>query len=714
MESTTIKNDLLEYAIDGDGFATITINMVKEPTNLFSIDFIQYYLEIAQKAVENPAVKGVIVTSAHRDFMAGADLKFISNPPEDKEGLFKAILNVHQGFRALEQAGKPFVAAINGTALGGGYELALTCHHRIALNKPSLKIGLPEVGLGLLPGGGGTQRLTYLIGVPKATTYILQGKQFRPAQALAEGFIDAIAPDEATLIASAKQWILENSTPVQVWDNKRYTIPQGGLMSKSGADTMIGGIGNLRKKTHGNYPGAQYAMACIHDGMQLPIDRGLEVEARYFIKAFYSKEAQNLIRTGFFAINEAKKGKIKPKGFEFYGINKVGILGAGMMGAGIAYVSARVGMEVVLKDVSVENAEQGKAYSEKLLQKSVSKGRATPEMLQQTLDNIQTTDQAADLAGCDLIIEAVYENPDLKASVTKEAEAHLGETKIFASNTSTIPISLLAKASQRPKNFIGMHFFSPVDKMPLVELIVGEETADYAVAAAVDYVIQIGKIPIVVNDSKGFFTSRVFSTFTREGALLLKEGVPPVMIENIAKRVGMPVGPLAAMDEVSLSLALNIMDADKEERSKTTEDLYRLLHKMAIDLGRAGKKSGKGFYEYPADKKKHIWSGLKEHFPNDVDYLEAETIGKRILHIMALESYRCLEEGVLNSPTDGDVGSLTGFGFPPYTGGVFSYMDYVGLREFVADCDAFASAYGPRFMVPASLRAMAVENKTFY
>ncbi len=714
MESTTIKNDLLEYVIDGDGFAIITINMVKEPTNLFSIDFIQYYLEIAQKAVENPSVKGIIVTSAHRDFMAGADLKFISNPPEDKEGLFKDILKVHQGFRALEQAGKPFVAAINGTALGGGYELALTCHHRISLNKSKLKIGLPEVTLGLLPGGGGTQRLTYLIGVPKATAYILQGKQFKPAQALAEGFIDAIAPDEVALMAAAKEWILANSKPVQPWDNKRYKIPQGGLMSKSGADTMIGGIGNLRKKTHGNYPGAQYAMACIHDGMQLPIDRGLEVEARYFIKAFYSKEAQNLIRTGFFAINEAKKGKVKPKGFDFYGINKVGILGAGMMGAGIAYVSARVGMEVVLKDTSVENAEKGKAYSEKILQKSVSKGRATPEMLQQTLDNIQTTDQAKDLAGCDLIIEAVYENPALKASVTQEAEAHLGETKIFASNTSTIPISLLAKASKRPKNFIGMHFFSPVDRMPLVELIVGEETSDYAVAAAVDYVIQIGKIPIVVNDSRGFFTSRVFSTFTREGALLLNEGVPPVMIENIAKRVGMPVGPLAAIDEVSLSLALNIMDSDKEERSATKHKLYNLLHKMAVDLGRSGKKSGKGFYEYPADKKKHIWSGLKEHFPNDVDTLDAKTIGKRMLHIMALESYRCLEEGVLNSPTDGDVGSLTGFGFPPYTGGVFSYIDYVGIREFVADCDAYASSYGPRFIVPESLREMAVDNKTFY
>lgn len=714
MESTTIKNDLLEYAIDADGFATITINMVNEPTNLFSIDFIQSYLEIAQQAVENPTVKGVIVTSAHRDFMAGADLKFIGNPPKNKEGLFKDILNVHKGFRTLEQAGKPFVAAINGTALGGGYELALTCHHRIALSKPSIKIGLPEVNLGLLPGGGGTQRLSYLIGIPKATTYILQGKQFRPTQALSEGFIDQVVTDQEALITAAKQWILKNSAPIQPWDDKRYKIPQGGLMSKSGADTMIGGIGNLRKKTHGNYPGAQYAMACIHDGMLLPIDRGLEIEARYFIKAFYSKEAQNLIRTGFFAINEAKKGKVKPKGFDFYTINKVGILGAGMMGAGIAYVSARVGMDVVLKDTSVENAEKGKAYSEKLLQKNVSKGRITPELLQQTLDKIQTTDQTKDMADCDLIIEAVYENPELKAKVTQETEAHLNPKKIFASNTSTIPITLLAKASKRPENFIGMHFFSPVDKMPLVELIVGKETSDYAVAAAVDYVTQIGKIPIVVNDSRGFFTSRVFSTFTREGALLLHEGVPPAVIENVAKRVGMPVGPLAVTDEVSLSLALNVMDADQKERGKTAQTLYELLHKMAVDLGRPGKKAGKGFYEYPSDGHKHLWAGLKEHFPSDPNYLDAETVGKRILHIMALESYRCLEEGVLNSPTDGDVGSLTGFGFPPYTGGVFSYIDYVGIREFVEDCDNFASCYGPRFIVPESLREMAVNQETFY
>lgn len=714
MESTIIKNDFLTYSIDDQGIAIINIHMIQSPTNLFSIDFIQSYLQTAQQAVEDNTVKGVILTSSHRDFMAGADLNFISNPPEDKLGLFQEILEVHKKFRTLEQAGKPFVAAINGNALGGGYELALTCHHRILLNRPNIKVGLPEVQLGLLPGGGGTQRLSYLIGIPKATTYILQGKQLRPQQALAEGLVDQLVKDEQELMHLAKQWILEEGNSLQPWDDKKYKIPQGGLHSKAGADTMIGGIGNLRKKTHGNYPSAQYAMACIHDGMLLPIDRGLEIEARYFIKAFYSKEAQNLIRTGFFALNEAKKGKQKPKGFAPYKVSKVGILGAGMMGASIAYVSALAGIDVCLKDLSSSKAITGKNYSQQLLQKRVDQGRLAPEIMQIILDKITPTDSAEELQGCDLIIEAIFEDPQLKAEATQEAEAQLAADKIFASNTSTIPISLLAKSAQRPENFIGMHFFSPVEKMPLVELIIGEQTSNYAIAAAMDYVTKIGKIPIVVNDSRGFFTSRVFSTFTKEGMLMLQEGVPPAMIENIAKRVGMPVGPLAVSDEISLQLMLQVMDADDRSRDVETQNLYELIQKIALDLERPGKKAGKGFYEYPANHKKYLWPEWNKHFPSNIDYLDGTTIGKRLLHIMALESYRCLEEGVLRSTTDGDVGSITGFGFPPYTGGVFSYIDFVGLQTFVADCDRFAAAYGARFTVPDSLRLMAKGGKTFY
>lgn len=702
----------MAYEVDADGIAVITIHMREQPTNLFSLQFVSAYLKICNQALKDDKVKGIVLTSSHRDFMAGADLKFVSNPPEDREALLNGILDMHQHMRAIEKGKKPFVAAINGNALGGGYELALTCHHRIALDDSRITIGLPETQLGLLPGGGGTQRLCYLIGIQPALTLILQGKALRPQKALAQGLIDAVADSPESLIADAKKYILEGGSATQPWDNRKHKIPGGGVMSPNGAQTMIGAIGNLRKKTHGNYPGATYALAAVHDGMQLPIDRGLEVEARYFVKAFYSPEAQNIIRTGFFAINEAKKGKAKPSGFPTSRIQKLGILGAGMMGAGIAYVSAKAGMEVVLKDVSLESAEKGKAYSHQLLQKKVSRGFMSEADRESFLARITTTVDADDLQGCDLIIEAVFEDPNLKATVTKEAEAMIDPDKIFASNTSTLPITHLAGASQRPDQFIGIHFFSPVDKMPLVEIIVGEKTNDQTIAGAIDYVTQIKKVPIVVNDSQGFFTSRVFGTYTGEGALLLSEGVPPTVIEHVAKRVGMPVGPLAVTDEVSLTLGIHVMD-NMPSMPEHTQRIYDTYQAM-VQQGRPGKKGGKGFYEYPDGGKKHIWSGLADLFPVQGTDWDTQEIGKRMLHIMALESYRCLEENVLTSPTDGDIGSLMGFGFPPYTGGVFSYIDYVGPQTFVAECDTFAQKYGSRFAVPDSLRNRAKNNQFFH
>ncbi len=707
-----MENNILTYTVQ-DGIALITLKMTDAPTNLFTMECIRTYIDAATKAIQDPQVKGVILTSGHNDFMAGADLNAVLNPPYNPEELYKGLMEVHSAFRMLETAGKPFVAAINGSALGGGYELALTCHHRIAVNNPKIRIGLPEVQLGLLPGGGGTQRLTRMIGVPAAVVNILQAKQYKPDEALAMGFINAIVDTQEELIPAAKAWILNGGKAVQPWDDRSFKMPGGGLMSKSGFETMIGGIGNLRKKTHGNYPGAGYALAAIHDGIQIPIERGLEVEARYFTKSYFSKEARNIIRTGFFAMNEAKKGKGKPEGFENYKIEKLGILGAGMMGAGIAYVSAMAGMRVVLKDVSKEAAEKGKKYSEGLLQKRVSKGKMSPEKMQAILDLIHCSGDSADLKGCDLVIEAVFENQELKAKVTKESEAVLAENKIFASNTSTIPITILAEASTRPANFIGIHFFSPVDKMPLVEIIVGKETSQYAIAAAIDYVTQIGKVPIVVNDSRGFFTSRVFGTYTGEGAMMLQEGVPAAVIENVAKRVGMPVGPLAVTDEVALTLALHVMD-EAPELSPEAQRIYSVYKIMAREMGREGKKIGKGFYEYPAADKKFLWPGLKDLFAVNSDAVDSETVGKRLLNIMALESYRCLEEKVLRTPKDGDLGSMLGLGFPPYTGGVFSYIDFVGIENFVNDCERFAEKYGPRFNVPASLKAMANEGKTFY
>ena len=705
-------NNILTYNIE-DSIALITLKMTDAPTNLFTIECIKTYVDAANKAIADPAVKGIILTSGHHDFMAGADLNAVLNPPYSPEELFKGLMEVHQAFRQLETAGKPFVAAINGSALGGGFELALSCHHRIAVNNPKIRIGLPEVQLGLLPGGGGTQRLGRMIGVPAAVVNILQAKQYKPEDALAMGFINAIVATQEELIPAAKAWILNGGKAIQPWDDRSFKIPGVGLMSKSGFETMIGGIGNLRKETHGNYPGAGYALAAIHDGIQIPIERGLEVEARYFTKAYFSKEARNIVRTGFFAMNEAKKGKAKPAGFETYKISKLGILGAGMMGAGIAYVSALAGMQVVLKDVSKEAAEKGKKYSEALLQKSISKGKISAEKMQAIIGLIHCTADTSDLEACDLVIEAVFENQELKARVTIESEAYLQENKIFASNTSTIPITVLAEASSRPANFIGIHFFSPVDKMPLVEIIVGKTTSEYAIAAAIDYVTAIGKVPIVVNDSRGFFTSRVFGTYTGEGALLLQEGVPAALIENVAKRVGMPVGPLAVTDEVSLSLLLHVMD-EAPEMNAEAQRVYSVNKILARELGREGKKVGKGFYEYPAGDKKYLWPGLNDIFKEDINAVDAETVDKRLLHIMSLESYRCLEENVLRSSKDGDLGSLLGLGFPPYTGGVFSYIDFVGIQNFVNDCDRFVEKFGPRFSVPDSLRKMAEEGRTFY
>jgi len=713
--ANAVKNDILSFEVGQDGIGIITINMEKHPANLLSMDFLEAYFEVALPAANDPNVKGVIVISGRRMFMAGGDLRFLGKPLEDPEGFFKGSLVMHQKFREIETSGTPFVAAINGTALGGGMELCLTCHHRVCVNSSKIKLGFPEVKVGLLPGGGGTAKAPYLMGIQNALTYLLQGLEVRPPKALKDKLIDQLVDSPDQLIDAAKEWINANPRPVQPWDNKKHRIPGGGLMTPNGAQTIVGAIGNVRKKTHGNYPSAQFILSVTYEGLQLPIDRALEIEARYFTRALQTPESRNMIQTGFFAIQEASKGKAKPKGYEKFQVKKLGILGAGMMGAGIAYVSAKVGMEVVLKDLSTENAEKGKDYSRKILQKRVKKGRSTQEQADTLLARIHTTADPNAVAGCDLIIEAVFENPKLKDKVTKETEAVLPETSFYGSNTSTIPISLLAKSSKRPENFIGIHFFSPVDKMPLVEIIVGEKTSDQTIAATIDYVSSIKKVPIVVNDSRGFFTSRCFGTYCSEGAFLLEEGVPGIMIDNIAKNKGMAVGPLAVMDEVSLSLSIHVYESAPDEGKKEYQRrMYRVQKLLVEGHGRPGRKAGKGFYDYPIGQKKKIWPGLKELFKSNPDTLSKDVIAKRILHIQALESFRCLEEGVLRSSRDGDIGSVLGWGFPIYTGGAISYIDYVGIQNFVKDCDKFAEQFGERFKVSDALRQLAAEGKSVH
>lgn len=710
---SNVKNEYLECTVGDDGIAIININQVNEPANLYHFNFVNAYADVADKLIADEGVSGVIVTSTRRMFMAGGDLRMLGAPIPDTKVFFDGMMVIHRRMRAIETSGKPFVAAINGTALGGGMELCLTCHHRIAINSPKVKLGFPESKVGLLPGGGGTAKAAYLMGMQTGLMYLLQGTEARPPKALKDGLIDDIADSPEELIAKAKKWIAENPNPVMPWDNKKHRIPGGGIWSPNGVQTMMGAVGNISKMTHGNYPAQRYILQVVHDGMQVPIDRALEIEARYFTKIVQAPEAKNMIRTGFMGMQAAKKGKARPKDEPKYEVKKLGVLGAGMMGAGIAYVSAKAGMEVVLKDVTMEGAQKGKSYSNMLLEKAIAKKRSTPEKATALLSKITPTDDPNAMEGCDLVIEAVFEDPNLKDKVTKQTESVLAADKVYASNTSTIPITLLAKSSARPENFIGIHFFSPVDKMPLVEIIVGEKTESKAIAAAVDYTIAIGKIPIVVNDSRGFFTSRCFGTFVNEGMFLLQEGVPAAMIENIAKQKGMPVGPLAVHDEVSLTLSMHVFESNPDEKTPDQIKSYEMIKDLVAN-GRKGKKYGAGFYDYPEGGKKKLWKELGAKYNSNIDALDKETVAKRIMHMQALESYRCLDEGVLNSVIDGDIGSVLGWGFPIYTGGAISYIDYVGIQQFVADCDDFTTKYGQRWAVPDSLRALAEAGKSIH
>ena len=709
-----IQDKLLSFSVDADGIGTLVIDQVENSANLFSEDFIKKYVETARRAIADDSVKGVIVTSGKPIFMAGADLHALLAGIPDSQSFTASVMEMHHGLREIETGGKPFVAAINGTALGGGLELCLACHHRIALNSTKIKIGFPEIKVGLFPGGGGTVKAPYLLGIQSTLMYLLQGIEARPQKALKDGLIDAVAETQEEMMEAAKAFILATRNPVQPWDNKKHKIPGGGMWTPNGVQTMVGASGNVGKLTHGNYPSAQKIIKVIHDGIQIPVDRALEIEARYFTAAVQTPEAKNMIRTGFFGIQNAAKGKARPKDQPKYEIQKLGILGAGMMGAGIAYVSAKAGMDVVLKDVTVEGAEKGKAYSTTLLDKAIAKKRSTPEKKEALLAKITPTDDPNAVEGSDLIIEAVFENVELKDKVTKETEAILGEDKIYGSNTSTIPITLLAKSSARPENFIGIHFFSPVDKMPLVEIIVGEKTSDKAIAAAVDYTVAIKKVPIVVNDSRGFFTSRCFGTYVTEGMFLLEEGVPAPMIERVATKIGLPVGPLAVHDEVSLTLSVHIFESDPAEKSAAEKRSYAMVKDLVENHQRTGKRDGAGFYDYPKGGQKKLWPGLKDIYTPNVDALTEEVVKKRMLHRQVLESYRCLDEGVLRSTTDGDIGSILGWGFPIFTGGALSYIDYVGIDNFIADCDAFKAEFGERWDVPQSLRDLAAAGKSIH
>jgi len=706
---------MIDYIVDGDGVATITWNMTDRSMNVLNEQSIAEFKAAVHKAIADKAVKGVIIASAKPDFVAGADLINLFKNVEPQT-MFDFSMNLQKLFRDIEKAGKPFVAAIPGTALGGGLEICLACHRRIAADNPKALIGLPEVTIGLLPGAGGTQRLPRIIGVRNALPMLLEGRKVDPKTALGMGILDEVVP-AADLLKRAKEWLLSDGPAncVKPWDQKGFRMKDG-ANTPAGAQTFTAGNAMLRAKTQGNYPAAQHIMSCVFEGSIVDIDTALRIETRYFIACARSDAARNMIRSLFVSVGEANKLANRPKGVPTQSYTKVGILGAGMMGAGIAFAASSAGLQVVLLDSTQEAAEKGKSYSAGLLDKRVASKKLKPEARDAQLALITPTTDYALLKGCEIVVEAVFEDRGIKADVTKKAEAQLSADAIFASNTSTLPITGLAEASARPANFIGLHFFSPVDKMPLVEIIRGKQTSDETLARSMDFVKKIRKTPIVVNDSRGFYTSRVFATYVTEGLTMLAEGVNPALIENAGKMAGMPVGPLALADEVSMEL----MHRVRQQTRKDLGDAYKpdgsepVLSAMVEKLGRIGKKAGKGFYDYPTDGKKRLWAGLGEAFPVKAEQPDVQDVIKRLVYIQSVETARCLEEKVVIDVRDADVGSIMGWGFPPFRGGTVSNIDTVGLKPFVAECDKLAQKFGARFTPPTLLREMADQGKRFY
>lgn len=724
--------ETIQYTQDENGLVTITLNDTKQSANTMRQQFVEDYITVVDHLEENKAdISGVIITSAKPTFFAGGDLReLIAATPDDAPAFVEFSNRLKKAMRTLETLGMPVVAAINGAALGGGLEIALACHYRVALDSRATRIGLPEVTLGLLPGGGGVVRTVRLLGVIEALTKVLvQGQQMRVADAKTVGIIDEIVPDPAAMIEAAKAWIAENPKATQPWDARGYRMPGGTPTHPMLAANLPAIPATLKSQTKGaHYDAPHHIMSAAVEGAAVDIDRAFEIETRYFVDLVcHSAQAKNMTQAFFFDLQAINKGGSRPDGYAPWEATKVAVLGAGMMGAGIAYQCARSGIEVVLKDVSLEAAEKGKAYSENLVTKGVKRGKLTQDKADAHLARITPTDSYDDLAGCDLVIEAVFESPDLKKQVFGDTEPVVAPDALLCSNTSTLPISELALGVSRPEDFIGLHFFSPVDKMPLVEIIVGKQTSDASLAKAVDLVLQIGKTPIVVNDSRGFFTSRVIGGFVNEAVAMLTEGISPVMIERAGSQAGYPAPPLQLVDELTLTLPYKIMTANRAGAEAAGVDYVAhpaedVINKM-LEAGREGRTGGAGFYDYDdSGNRGKLWPGLFDMFGIDDDRSlqadDAEQLSdmeERMLFGEAIETVKCFDEGVITSYADANIGSIFGIGFPAWTGGVAQYIDQYpgGTTGFVARCKELADRYGERFNAPASLVAKAERGEPF-
>ncbi|MCA0034231.1 3-hydroxyacyl-CoA dehydrogenase NAD-binding domain-containing protein [Mesorhizobium sp. B263B2A] len=715
--------------IDADGIALVTWNSPDRSMNVFTEEVMRELNAIVDHVAGDTAIKGAVITSGKDTFSGGADITmlqkmlatFATDKGKDAEKATKALFE-NAGymtglFRKLETSGKPWVSAINGTCMGGAFELSLACHGRVAADSDKVRMALPEVKIGIFPGAGGTQRVPRLTDQQQALQMLTSGQTLSPQKAKSMGLIHEIA-EPARLVETAKAMIRNGLKPVAPWDEKGFKLPGGQIYTPAGFNLWPPAIAILRRETYGNYPAAAAILKCVYEGLLVPFDTALRIEQRYFTEIMQTKEAAAMIRSLFVSLQELNKGARRPAGVPETKFKKIGILGAGFMGAGIAYVTAKAGIPVVLLDRDMESAQKGKAHSDSLASDQVKKGRAKPEERDKLLSLITPTADYADLAGCDLVVEAVFEDSAVKKAATEQAEAVLKSSAIFASNTSTIPITGLAKNSARPKNFIGIHFFSPVDKMMLVEIILGKKTGDKALATAIDFVRAIKKTPIVVNDTRGFYVNRCVLRYMSEAYKMLIEGVPAPMIENAAKAAGMPVGPLALTDETAIDLAQKIMKQTIRDLGDKAVDPKQmaLINAMVDDHGRFGRKNGKGFYDYPAKPaKKKLWPGLKDLYPQlapeKVDY---EELQQRLLVTIALEAARVMEEGIVTDPREADVGSILAFGFAPYTGGALSYIDGIGAKAFVKIAKALQKKYGAEFKAPKLLLDMAEKGETFY
>lgn len=702
---------MIRYKKDIDNIVTLTLDMEGRSFNIINHKIRAQFtpvMEHLKKEKTKGALRGIIITSAKKNFLVGGDLDYL-HQETNSEAIFEFSHDMQKFFRELESPGVPVVAAINGSALGSGFELALACHYRVVIDDPKIRLGHPEVTLGIMPGGGGVIRMLWTLGVEKAYHVLANGKRFLPKEALEAGIIDILAKDEKEMLSVAKQWLLNNQEGRRLWDTTDGKIPGGRAKNNELGQRIALLTAQLMRDTENNYPAPAAILNTLTEGSLVDFDTACRIESRYYTELVKSREAKNMIKAFWYDFNAIKEGSSRPKGYGKFRVKRVGIIGAGQMGSSIAFICLMNRMQVVLKDISKAVAEKGKDLCEQKLNEMVDKGKLTSSQVPKLLKKLKTTDNAANFQDCDIVIEAVFENQNLKANVTREAENHLDEYSIFATNTISIPITKLATASARPENFVGLHFFAPADKVPLVEVVRGKKTSDESIAKAFDFIKAIRKTPIVVKDNWGFFAARVQNTFILEGITLLQEGYAPALIENLSLQAGMPKGALALADNLSLNIVLQYENQAAEIYGSKyiRHPAVDVLLKMIKDFNRHGKKMRAGFYQYQNDSQQ-LWPELDNHFPSHSNSIAKEEIIERLLFVQVIEAFWCLQEGIIKTEEEGNLGSIFGWGFPAFKGGVYQFVTDYGVEDFIKKCEMYEEKLGPRFQVPKRLKKMVM------